>query len=138
MRSVVVCHVMESATKQAMDAGGVADITTTGRKTGRPRRIEIYFHQFDGDYYLTGKPIGRRDWEANISANPEFTLHLKGDVVADVQVVGEPEPDPTERARIIRRARVENWGAAPNEVESSVQKWVDTSPFVRFQRVAAT
>jgi deazaflavin-dependent oxidoreductase (nitroreductase family) len=126
---------VESPTKQAIDAGGIADITTTGRKTGQPHRIEIYFHQFDGDYYLTGKPVGPRDWEANIKANPEFTLHLEGDLVADVQVVGTFEPDPAERARIIRRARIESWNAESEEVEASIQQWVDTSPFVRFAPV---
>ena len=55
---------MESAVKEAMDRGGIADITTIGRKTGEERRIEIYFHQFDGAYYLTGKPGQPRDWNA--------------------------------------------------------------------------
>ena len=132
---MVVGHFMESATREMLDAGGIADITTTGRKTGQPRRIEIYFHQLDGDYYLTGKPSGRRDWEANIEANSEFTLHLKTGVNADVQVVGQSEPDSEERARIIRRVRVESWSVDLEEVESNLQKWVDDSPFVRFQPV---
>ncbi len=67
-----------------MDRGGIADITTIGRKTGLARRIEIYFHQFDGKYYLTGRHGRKRDWEANIEAHPEFTLHLKRGVKADV------------------------------------------------------
>jgi deazaflavin-dependent oxidoreductase (nitroreductase family) len=104
---------MESAVKEAMDRGGLADITTIGRKTGEGRRIEIYFHQFDGAYYLTGKPGRPRDWSANIIANPEFTLHLKKDVTADVVVVGEPEPDREERAHILRRALIESWGKSP-------------------------
>ncbi len=99
---------MESAVKEAMDRGGLADITTMGRKTGEGRRIEIYFHQFDGAYYLTGKPGRPRDWSANIMANPEFTLHLKKDVTADVVVVGEPEPDREERAPILSRALIES------------------------------
>ena len=47
---------MEQSIKEALDRGGIADITTTGRQSGLPRRIEIYFHQFDGSYYLTGRP----------------------------------------------------------------------------------
>ena len=82
---------MDAAIKKAMDRGGIADITTTGRKSGLPRRIEIYFHQFDGDYYLTGRPGRKRDWEANIRANPEFVIHLKRGVMADVPARGEPE-----------------------------------------------
>lgn len=124
---------MDSQIKQAMDRGGIADITTIGRKTGHPRRIEIYFHQFDGNYYLTGRPGRKRDWEANIQDNPEFTLHLKRGISADVPVVGEPEPDPGERARILRRALIESWESDPSDVEASLHKWVEGSPFIRFR-----
>jgi deazaflavin-dependent oxidoreductase (nitroreductase family) len=102
----------------ALDRGGIADITTTGRKSGEPRRIEIYFHQFDGQYYLTGRPGRRRDWEANIKANPQFTLHLKRGVIEDVPAVGEPEPDPEVRRAILLRALVENWDSDPERAEA--------------------
>lgn len=121
--------------QNALEAGGIADITTIGRKTGLPRRIEIYFHHFDGELYLTGRHGRRRDWEANIEANPEFTLHLKRGVKADIPVVGEREPDPEERARILRRALVESWDSEPEEVEASLHKWVEGSPFIRFRPV---
>ena len=124
---------MDTSITQAMQSGGIADITTTGRKSGELRRIEIYFHHFDGLYYLTGRPGRPRDWMANILATPEFTLHLKRGVSADVPVVGEPEPDPEERARILRRALVENWDSPPDRVDATLQRWVDTSPFIRFR-----
>lgn len=126
---------MDQAVKEAMDRGGIADITTIGRKTAKPRRIEIYFHHFDGEYYLTGRHGAKRDWEANIIANPEFTLHLKRGITVDVPVVGEPEPDPEERARILRRALIESWDSPPDRVEASLHKWVEGSPFIRFKPV---
>lgn len=126
---------MEPETETAMGSGGIADITTIGRKSGQPRRIEIYFHHFDGSYYLTGRPGRKRDWEANIKSNPEFTLHLKNDVVADVDVLGEEEPDPDERRRILLRALIENWDSDPEKAEASVSKWVEESPFIRFRPV---
>ena len=132
---VVVGESMDQAVKEAMDRGGIADITTIGRKTGKSRRIEIYFHQFDGEYYLTGRHGAKRDWEANIVANPEFTLHLKRGITADVPVVGEPEPDPEERGRILRRALIESWDSPPDRVEASLHKWVEGSPFIRFKPV---
>ncbi len=135
MCSCVLLRPMEQSVKDAMDRGGLADITTTGRKTGQARRIEIYFHHFDGNYYLTGQPRGPRDWNANILAHPEFILHLKKGVAADVRVAGEPEADPDERERIIRRAQVENWDYDSAKVESGIRKWVDTSPFVRFRPI---
>ena len=123
---------MDQAIKEAMDRGGIADITTIGRKTGLPRRIEIYFHQFDGSYYLTGRHGRKRDWEANIVANPEFTLHLKRGITADVLVTGAAEPDPEVRAGILRRALIESWDSPPDRVEASLHKWVEGSPFIRF------
>lgn len=124
---------MDAKVKEAMNRGGIADITTIGRKTGEPRRIEIYFHHFDGDYYLTGRPGRKRDWEANIEANPEFTLHLKKGIEADVKVRGETEPDPEERGRVLRRALIESWDSPPDGVDKALHKWVDNSPFVRFR-----
>jgi deazaflavin-dependent oxidoreductase (nitroreductase family) len=118
---------------RALSSGGIADITTIGRKTGLPRRIEIYFHQFDGDLYLTGRPGFKRDWQANIEANPEFRLHLKRGVVADVGVRGEPEPDREVRARILLRVLVESWGTDPEKARADLDRWVDTSPFIRFR-----
>jgi deazaflavin-dependent oxidoreductase (nitroreductase family) len=118
-----------------MDRGGIADITTIGRKTGQERRIEIYFHQFDGDYYLTGRPGRKRDWEVNIMANPQFTLHLKRGVKADIAVVGEPEPDREKRSVILYRALTENWDSPPDRVRESLDYWVDNSPFIRFHPV---
>ena len=123
---------VDSDIKLAMDRGGIADITTTGRKSGLARRIEIYFHQFDGEYYLTGRHGPKRDWEANIEATPEFTLHLKRGITADVPVIGEPEPNPEVRARILRRALIENWDSDPERVEASLHKWVGGTPLIRF------
>ena len=131
----LLCGDMKSTVKEAMDRGGIADITTIGRKSGEERRIEIYFHQFDGVYYLTGRPGRPRDWNANIVANSEFTLHLKKGLTSDVRVVGEPEPDREERAKILLRVLVESWGSEPQKAESRLDEWVDGAPFVRFRPV---
>jgi hypothetical protein len=127
---------MDRVTKVAMVEGGIADITTLGRRSGAPRRIEIYFHQFEGRDYLTGRPSSRqRVWEATIIASPQFTLHLKRGVTADVAVVGRPEPDADERARILRRALIESWDSPPQGVDASLHKWVEGSPFIEFEPV---
>jgi len=47
------------------------DITTTGRRTGQPRRIEIVFYRLDDDIYLSGIPASKqRDWLVNLSLDP--------------------------------------------------------------------
>ena len=45
------------------------DITTTGRRSGQARRIEIWMLDVDGRFFITGTP-GRRDWLANLLADP--------------------------------------------------------------------
>ena len=42
--------------QQALVTDQVIDITTTGRRSGQPRRIEIWFHNLDGRLYITGTP----------------------------------------------------------------------------------
>ena len=44
------------------------DITTTGARSGEPRRIETWAWPLDGVLYLTGSP-GRRDWYANLKSS---------------------------------------------------------------------
>jgi hypothetical protein len=75
------------------------DITTTGARTGRPRRIEVWFYRVDGQIYLTTTPA-RRSWYANIVANPVFMFHLKNGVRADLRAVGTPVIDRGERGAV--------------------------------------
>jgi deazaflavin-dependent oxidoreductase (nitroreductase family) len=72
------------------------DITTIGRRSGVPRRIETWFYRVDDRWYLTGE-AGRRDWHANLRANPRFTVHLKHGVSADLPATGRPVDEPTRR-----------------------------------------
>ena len=71
--------------RDALSRGGLVDITTTGRKSGKKRRLEIAFHNIDGRLYISGMPSPRRrNWLSNLDANPNFTFHLKGHVKADL------------------------------------------------------
>jgi F420H(2)-dependent quinone reductase len=86
----------------AVIAERTVDITTTGRTSGEPRRIEIVFYSFDGDVYLSGIPAPtRRSWLANLAAEPLFTFHLKNDVVADLPARATIIEDPDERRRVL-------------------------------------
>ena len=68
----------------------VVDITTTSRKSGDARRIEIRLHALDGKLYITGRPGRPRSWYANMVAKPAFTLHLKQDLKRDLQCNAVP------------------------------------------------
>jgi len=86
----------------ALAHGQVVDITTTGRKTGEPRRIEIVYHVFGGHIYISGMPRReKRAWLANLEADPRLTLHLKQDLRADLPATARVITDATERRAVL-------------------------------------
>ncbi len=124
---------MDQHISEALQRGGVVDITTIGRTTGLPRRIEIFFHHFDGEYFITGRPgRRRRDWLANMVANPDFTLHLKRGVKADLPATAVEISDPEERARILFRILTESWDSTPEQATADLPAWVEGSPLIQF------
>jgi deazaflavin-dependent oxidoreductase (nitroreductase family) len=133
---------------RALELGGSAviaertiDITTTGRTTGEPRRIEIVFYRFDGDVYLSGIPAPKpRSWLANLTAEPRLTFHLKNGVVADLPARGTVIDDPDERRRILGVFVAQfNERRAPDGPypEAVLDEWVAASPLVRVEFLEA-
>lgn len=113
---------MDSKIKRALETDKVIDITTIGRKTGKERRIEIWFHNVDGKFYITGRPGRKRDWYQNMVANPEFTFHLKESVTADLEATAHPMTDEAQR-----RAWFERYLAGSDR---DVEAWTAESPLV--------
>jgi hypothetical protein len=122
---------MEQALKDALARGGVAEMTTTGRRSGIPRKIEIYFHNFDGTIYIGGRPGFKRDWLANLTAQPSFTLHLRRGVQADLPVRAELVTDPRQRAGLFYRMLTESWGVEPEKARGVIERYVASSPLVK-------
>ncbi len=90
---------------RALSHGQTIDMTTTGRRTGLPRRIEIVYHNFDGRIYISGMPRpGRtRAWIRNLAADPRLTIHLKGPVTADLPATARIITDEMERRAVFAR-----------------------------------
>ena len=88
---------MDTAVAKALTTDNIIDITTTGRKTGQLRRIEIRFDNLGGELVITGMPGTRRSWYANMVAHPEFTFHLKERTHADIPAKATPITDSAER-----------------------------------------
>jgi deazaflavin-dependent oxidoreductase (nitroreductase family) len=81
--------------------GQLIDITTHGRRSGQPRRIELVFHNVDGRIVISGRPGFPRGWIANLRADPRMTLHLKGRLVADIPAHGRVITDRSEREQLL-------------------------------------
>lgn len=113
------------AIQQGLAEDLTIDITTMGRKSGEPKRIEIWFHGINGRYYITGTP-GPRDWYANLVANPDFTFHLKHTIEADLPARARPITDPAERRQVLADP-VMNWY---HEQVKDIDKFVAHAPLV--------
>jgi len=80
----------------------VVEITTAGRKSGEPRRLEIVLHNIGGRLYISGQPSRRRrSWLANLDADPKFILHVKRGARADLPATAREITDPEERRQVL-------------------------------------
>lgn len=102
---------MDERARAALHRSQVIDMTTTGRRTGLPRRIEIFLHHDDGELFITGLPRADRTraWIHNVAADPHVTLHLKHTHVADVPAKARVVTDPLERRPYVEAAAL-RWG----------------------------
>ena len=100
------------------------DITTTGRRSGQARRIEIWMLDVDGRFFITGTP-GRRDWLANLRADPVLTVHLKRRAQVDLPARAEPVTDAGTRRRVL-----EHLGARWYRGQAGLDDLVAKSPMV--------
>jgi deazaflavin-dependent oxidoreductase (nitroreductase family) len=115
---------MDATLAAALHRSQVVDLTTTGRRTGLPRRIEIFLHDLDGRLFISGMPSPtRRDWLRNVAADPHVTLHLKRGVVADVPATARVVEDPAERRPLIEAA-ASRWG------RHDVELMMEQSPLI--------
>jgi deazaflavin-dependent oxidoreductase (nitroreductase family) len=117
-----------SPTKHELDAAlqgsQTIDITTTGRRSGEPRRLEIVSHNVAGRIYISGMPFPkRRSWLRNLDAHPSFTFHLKGKVRADLPATARVIDEEPERREILPHiARI--WG------RKDLEKMIKESPLI--------
>jgi deazaflavin-dependent oxidoreductase (nitroreductase family) len=114
---------MDDRIRRALSRGHTIDLTTTGRRTGLPRRVELVFHAINGGVYISGMPGFPRDWLANIRANPSVTFHLKGAVQADLAATAREISEPTERRQIMEQV-ARNWG------RTDVDRMMTGSPLI--------
>jgi hypothetical protein len=114
---------MDQAIRDALAKDRMIDITTIGRASNQPRRIEIWFHNIDGRIYITGSP-GKRDWYANLQTNPAFIFHLKESLQADLAAQAVPIVDPEAKLTVLTiiTQRVGR--------EADLATWVAQSPLV--------
>ena len=87
-------------------------LTTTGRRSGQPRQIEIWFTERDGRYYVIAEHLREAHWVQNLLAEPR--VHVR---VADVELAA--------RARVIDADVEPDAHAAVQELSEKKYGWGD-------------
>jgi len=72
-------------------------LTTTGRVSGRPHEIEIWFGLRQNTLYLLSGS-GKSDWVKNLIQNPSVRVRIAGQIFnGTARLVQEPEEDTAAR-----------------------------------------
>lgn len=104
-------------------------LTTWGRRSGRPRRIEIWWFHVDGRFVITGTP-GPRDWYANVLANSAVIVHAGA---RDLPGVARPVEDRGQRRRVF--ADRQTWWYL---TQASLDELIEGSPMVEVDFAEST
>jgi deazaflavin-dependent oxidoreductase (nitroreductase family) len=106
-----------------------AYLTTIGRRTSRPHRIEIWFAATDGRIYLLAGGREQSDWVRNIQANAQVTVELGSETRAGEAHTLEPGTVEDQLARELLVTKyqdsdddLDDWGrtALPVVIEFSI------------------
>jgi deazaflavin-dependent oxidoreductase (nitroreductase family) len=60
----------------------VAHLTTIGRKSGRPRSVELRFLHFKGNFYATSSRVEGKHWCQNLIQNPAVQISVQGEILS--------------------------------------------------------
>ena len=116
---------MDEAIEKALRNDRTIDITTTGRKSGKARRLQIWFHNVENEIYISGSP-GRRDWYANLVSHPNFVFHLKGSLLADLKARATLITDKNARREIMSNF----------EGHRNLDDWAESSSLVKVRFIS--
>jgi deazaflavin-dependent oxidoreductase (nitroreductase family) len=85
-------------------------LTTTGRRTGLPREIEIWFTERDSRFYIIAEHGEHANWVRNIQANPHVRVR-----VGDLQF--------TATARLVDDEREPELAGAVKALSDAKYRW---------------
>ncbi len=74
-------------------------LTTTGRRSGRPRTTPLSYHRIDGTPYLLSEAGTHADWYLNVAKDPNVRVRIGG---KRFEAVAERVNDPQLVARVLR------------------------------------
>jgi deazaflavin-dependent oxidoreductase (nitroreductase family) len=98
---------------RALDKEQFCYLTTTGRVTGRPHNIEIWFSLSGKSLYMLSDSHSS-DWVENLRRAPEVIVHIAGErFEGSARVVEDAEED-----ELARRLLIEKYESNPGSLSS--------------------
>ena len=103
-------------------------LTTTGRHTGTPHRIEIWFAISDAHVYLLSGAGDHSDWVRNLMISPEVVIEI-GELrrTTRAHVVSDPDEDATARRLLVEKYRPRYRGDLTDWGKTSLPVAIDWS-----------
>jgi deazaflavin-dependent oxidoreductase (nitroreductase family) len=106
-----------------------AYLTTTGRRTGAPHEIEIWFATDGETIWMISGGRDRSDWVQNLLATPAAVLRIARETFA---ATARPAlADPSERRRAAEALHAKYAG----QVSASAEEWVADAYLVAFDLI---
>ena len=84
-------------------------LTTTGRRSGMAREIEIWYTRWKGRFYVIAEHGERAQWVRNLRVNPRVNWQVSETTFAGLARVIESGPDP-ELLEMVRARSREKYG----------------------------
>jgi len=96
-------------------------LTTTGRVSGRPHEIEIWFAVEGRTLYLLSGGGDRSDWVRNLRAHPAVTVRIKKHTFAGQARIAQVEKEDS-MARYMLAEKYQEWSE-----DKSLSEWARTA-----------
>lgn len=96
-------------------------VTTTGRRTGAPHTIEIWFGLEADSFYLLAEGREKTDWVRNIRTHERVTVRV-GDTTFDAIAREVTDEEEQGRARRMLAAKYQDWAEG-----TPMSPWAETA-----------
>jgi deazaflavin-dependent oxidoreductase (nitroreductase family) len=101
-------------------------LTTTGRVTGKPHEIEIWFGLNDATLYLMSGD-GKSDWVKNLLKNPSVTVRIAKHIFSGTACLVTEDKDEPEQI-MARNMLADKYNE--READGSLSEWAQTAVVV--------
>jgi deazaflavin-dependent oxidoreductase (nitroreductase family) len=117
--------VFDSTTYDTAAREKEVELTTFGRKTGKPSRRIIWITALGGKIYVRSGPGMTRDWPKNLVANGRGILHMGGkDVPVQARHVTDPQEARAMHAPVKAKYNAERPSSTGNEPLTAAEEAV--------------